>query len=171
MLENLLDWSLSQTNGIQCFFESILLKDFLLRILEIYQVNLSSKEIELQLNVDDNIRIRADLHTIATVFRNLISNAIKFTPRNGSITISAISHTDSVTVQLQDTGVGMDCQKLSTIFQLQGQRPTYGTEKEKGTGLGLVLVKEFTELNRGQITIESNPSGGTIVRLTLPVSR
>lgn len=171
LLENLLDWSLSQTNGIQCFFESILLKDFLLRILEIYQVNLSSKEIELHLNVEDNIRIRADLHTIATVFRNLISNSIKFTPRSGSITISALSYNESVTIQLQDTGVGMDCQKLSTLFQLQGQRSTYGTEKEKGTGLGLVLVKEFTELNQGKITIESNPSGGTMVKLTLPASR
>lgn len=168
LLENLLDWSLSQTHGIQCFFESILLKDFLLRILEIYQVNLTSKEIEVHVTMGDNISIRADQHTMATVFRNLISNSIKFTPRKGFITISAETNGDRVTVQIKDTGVGMDCQRLSTLFQLQGQRTTYGTEKEKGTGLGLVLVKEFTALNHGQITIESDPVAGTLVQVSLP---
>lgn len=168
LLENLLDWSLSQTKGIQCFFESLLLKDFLQRVLEIYQVNISAKEIELRITVGDRIRIIADQHTLATVFRNLISNAIKFTPRGGTIMISAEANDDNVIVHLHDSGVGIDCRKLSTLFQLQGQRSTHGTEKEKGSGLGLVLVKEFTELNRGQISVESDPSTGTLVKLTLP---
>jgi signal transduction histidine kinase len=168
LLENLLDWSLSQTNGIQCFFERIPLKGFLQRVLEIYQANISSKEIGVHLDVGDDIRVLADHHTLATVFRNLISNSLKFTPRGGSIIISAAIESDAVIVLLKDTGVGMDCQRLATLFQLQGQRTTCGTEKEKGTGLGLVLVKEFTELNRGQITVESDPSAGTTVRLRLP---
>lgn len=168
LLENLLDWSLSQTNGIQCFFERILLKQFLHTILEIYQVNIASKEIEIHLAIEDNIHIKADQHTLATVFRNLLSNAIKFTPRGGSIFISAVTQDDKVTVHIQDTGVGIDHRKLPTLFQLQGQRTTCGTEKEKGTGLGLVLVKEFTELNHGHIFIESDAGKGTHIKLELP---
>jgi len=168
LLENLLDWSLSQTNGIQCFFERISLKDFIQRIVEIYQVNISSKEIDVRLVVGEDLQIIADHHTLATVFRNLISNSIKFTPRRGSLVISAATNDDIVLVQLKDTGVGMDCARLSTLFQLQGQRTTSGTEKEKGTGLGLVLVKEFMELNRGKISVESDPVTGTTVTLQLP---
>lgn len=168
LLENLLDWSLSQTNGIRCLSEVIPLKEFLQNISEIYRPNLSSKEINLILDVNEAICFRADRHTMATVFRNLISNAIKFTPRNGSIHIGASEEGASIRIELQDTGVGIDCAKLLNVFQLQGQRSTHGTEKEKGTGLGLLLVKEFTELNEGTITIESVPGKGTQVTLLLP---
>ena len=168
LLENLLDWSLSQTNGIQCQVESILLREFVYSIIEIYQLNISAKEIELNIEIDDHIAIRGDRHTMATVFRNLVSNAIKFTPRKGTICISAVAADSKVKITVRDSGVGIDCQKLLNVFQLQGQRSTYGTEKEKGTGLGLVLVKEFTELNEGTISVESDPNKGTIVTLTLP---
>jgi len=168
LLENLLDWSLSQTNGIQCQVENIFLKEFIYGIIEIYQLNISAKEIEFNIEIDDHIAIRGDRHTLATVFRNLVSNAIKFTPRKGTICISAVSEDQKVNIALRDSGVGIDCQKLLNVFQLQGQRSTYGTEKEKGTGLGLVLVKEFTELNEGIISIESDPKTGTLVTLTLP---
>lgn len=168
LLENLLDWSLSQTNGIQCSFEIIPLREFLHNISEIYQPNLSAKEINLFLDVDAAICIRVDRHTLATVFRNLISNAIKFTPRSGSIRIKAAVEDNNIRIELRDTGVGIDCTRLLNVFQLQGERSTFGTEKEKGTGLGLMLVKEFTELNNGTITIESDPGMGTLVTLLLP---
>jgi len=168
LLENLLDWSLSQTNGIQCSFETISLREFLQNICQIYQPNLSAKEINLALDVDDDICIRVDRHTSATVFRNLISNSIKFTPRNGSIRIAAATEGRQVRIELRDSGVGIDCQRLLNVFQLQGQRSTFGTEKEKGTGLGLMLVKEFTELNDGTITIQSEPGKGTLVTILLP---
>jgi signal transduction histidine kinase len=167
LLENLLDWSLSQTNGIQCSFEIIPLLEFLRNIGEIYQPNLNAKEIDLNVDFDKSISIRVDRHTLATVFRNLISNSIKFTPRKGSICITAAEEGEKVRVELRDTGVGIDCTRLINVFQLQGQR-SYGTEKEKGTGLGLLLVKEFTELNDGTITIESDPGKGTLVTLLLP---
>jgi|GEM_PF-6675307 len=168
LLENLLDWSLSQTNGIQCCFEIIPLREFLQNICEIYQPNFSSKEINLIIDVDDAICIRVDRHTLATVFRNLISNSIKFTPRQGSIHITAVPESEMVRIELRDTGVGIDCKRLLSVFHLQEQRSTTGTEKEKGTGLGLTLVKEFTELNDGTITIQSDPGKGTLVTLLLP---
>jgi len=168
LLDNLLDWSLSQTNGIQCSFEIIPLREFIQTIADIYLPNVTAKEIEFTLEVNDGICIRGDRHTLATVFRNLISNAIKFTPRRGSIRILAAVENEKVRIELRDTGVGMDCGRLLNAFQLQGQRSTFGTEKEKGTGLGLVLVKEFTELNEGTITIQSDPGTGTLVTLLLP---
>ncbi|MBA4055497.1 MAG: hypothetical protein C0490_12350, partial [Marivirga sp.] len=171
LLENLLDWSLSQTNGIETNFENIFLESFIQNILDIYQTNIADKEIKLELSVETDIFIRGDQHTIATVFRNLISNAIKFTPRRGSIFITASVEDDKVVIHIEDTGVGINCQKLLTVFQLHGHRATCGTEKEKGTGLGLLLVKEFTELNNGCISIESVPDKGTRVRLELSGSR
>jgi signal transduction histidine kinase len=168
LLENLLDWSLSQTNGIQCFVQKIVLKDFLKNIVDLYQSTISSKEIDFYLEVSDNIQINGDQHTLATVLRNLLSNSIKFTPRKGSIHISAFAQGDRVMVSIKDTGVGIDCKKLINLFQLQGERSTCGTEKEKGTGLGLVLVKEFVKLNNGHLTIESAPDTGTHIKLELP---
>lgn len=167
LLENLLDWSLSQTNGIACVFENIPLGEFLLNILKIYQTNLLAKEIGVQVSVEPGIFVHADRHTLATVFRNVVSNSIKFTPRGGSIFISAVANEDKIVIDIKDNGVGINCQKLPTLFQLHGQRATCGTEKEKGTGIGLLLVKEFTELNRGHISIESEPGTGTHVRLEL----
>ncbi len=171
LLENLLDWSLSQTNGIQCSVEVIQLQEFIQNIVDIYQPNIIAKEISLSLNIDNHICIKGDRHTLATVFRNLISNAIKFTPRSGFIRISAAVEEANVRIELRDSGVGIDCKRLLNVFQLQGQRSTCGTEKEKGTGLGLVLVKEFTELNEGTIDIESDPGSGTLIKLLLPGGR
>ncbi len=168
LLENLLDWSLSQTNGIQCFFEPVSLHGFLQKIIDIYAGGLSAKEITLELNVDETLEIMADHHTMATVFRNLISNSIKFTPRGGKISIAAEQLDGQVTIHLRDTGVGIDGHKLMDLFRLEAKRPTYGTEKEKGTGLGLVLVKEFTELNKGKIHVESDTLQGTHFTIVLP---
>jgi signal transduction histidine kinase len=72
---------------------------------------------------------------------------------------------------LRDSGVGIECNRLLNVFQSQGQRSTFGTEKEKGTGLGLVLVKEFTELNEGTINIQSEPGSGTLITLLLPAGK
>jgi signal transduction histidine kinase len=171
LLENLLDWSLSQTNGIQCSVEVIPLREFVQTIVDIYQPNITAKEIELAPDIDNSICIRGDRHTLATVFRNLISNAIKFTPRKGSIRISAAVVEGKVRIELHDSGVGIECNRLLNVFQSQGQRSTFGTEKEKGTGLGLVLVKEFTELNEGTINIQSERGSGTLITLLLPAGK
>ncbi len=168
LLENLLDWSLSQTNGIQCVFEKIPLHAFFQQIVSLYKESLAAKEITLSLSVDESISLQADQHTLATAFRNLLSNAIKFTPRGGAIAIDAVRDDKAVIVRLSDTGVGIDKEKLCALFTLHGQRSTCGTEKEKGTGLGLILVKEFTELNHGTLSLDSGPGQGTRFILTFP---
>lgn len=168
LLENLLDWSLNQTDGIRCYFEEIHLGVFLNEIADIYSANACSKEIAVDIGIHDHVRILGDKHTLATVFRNLISNSIKFTPRGGSISIKVEDRDETIRIHLHDTGVGMDCVKVLNLFNLQTRGPSFGTEKEKGTGLGLVLVKEFIELNKGTICIQSSTASGTDVYITLP---
>lgn len=171
LLENLLDWSLSQTHGITCSFEPISLRSLFKDIGEIYAYNLCNKDIEFSIHIDDELAIIGDRRTLATVFRNLISNAIKFTPRGGSVSIDAEIENDNVVIHLKDTGIGIECKALARAFQLQARGTTFGTEQEKGTGLGLVLVKEFTELNHGTIAVESNASTGTRFTITLPLAK
>ena len=170
LLDNLLNWSLRQTNGIECHFERIHLKNFIDEVVEIYENNFLSKSLIFRTNIDSDIFIFGDHHTLATVFRNLFSNAIKFTPKEGTISISTQSTANSVVIILQDSGVGIDEQKLSSIFEFKERKATAGTEKERGTGLGLVLVQEFLSLNKGSIAIESQPQSGTLITITLPIA-
>ncbi len=100
----------------------------------------------------------------------LLNNARKFTPRGGEISISAKTDRESVIICLEDNGVGIDAKNLHSIFEIKERRTTAGTEKEKGTGLGLILVKEFIQLNNGSISIESEAEKGTRLLITLPVA-
>jgi signal transduction histidine kinase len=168
LLDNLLNWSLQQTNGITCRFEAIRLSDFMNEIAAIYRENILSKSLSLQVRINDSIFIRADNNTVATVFRNLLNNAIKFTPRGGTISISAQVNDESVAILVEDNGVGIGREKLHSIFEMKEQKVTCGTEKEKGTGLGLILVKEFIQLNHGTVVMESAGEKGTRVIITLP---
>jgi signal transduction histidine kinase len=124
--------------------------------------------LSLQVRINDSIFIRADNNTVATVFRNLLNNAIKFTPRGGTISISAQVNDESVAILVEDNGVGIGREKLHSIFEMKEQKVTCGTEKEKGTGLGLILVKEFIQLNHGTVVMESAGEKGTRVIITLP---
>jgi signal transduction histidine kinase len=168
LVDNLLNWSLQHTNGIACHFETIQLKQFINEIAEIYKENIFSKSLSLEVMVDNSITIWGDRHTLATALRNLLSNAIKFTPHGKSISISAKTENSSAFIYLQDDGVGIVAEKLQSIFDIREQKVTPGTEKEKGTGLGLVLVKEFIQMNHGTITVTSRPGEGTCFTITLP---
>ena len=170
LLDNLLNWSLQQTNGIVCRFESIPLRHFINEISEIYKDSISAKSLSLHIAIDDHIFIWSDHNTLATIFRNLLNNAIKFTPRGGEISISAKTAYQSVIICLEDNGVGIDAENLHSIFEIKERKTTSGTEKEKGTGLGLILVKEFIQLNNGSISIESEAERGTRLLIILPAA-
>ena len=102
-----------------------------------------------------------------SILRNLLSNAIKFTERKGKIEISTIDDYDLLQINIKDTGIGIDKEKIKILFTLQEKKSTSGTEQEKGSGLGLVLVNEFIKINKGSISVDSSREG-TIVHIFLP---
>ena len=110
----------------------------------------------------------ADKNMVSTVFLNLITNAIKFTPQSGSVNINSFIHNNHVEVVVSDSGVGISPDNLDKLFRLDQKIQTEGTEKEKGTGLGLVICKEFIEKNNGNIWVKSEVGNGSQFYFSLP---
>lgn len=167
-LNNLLSWGLNQLNGVvtkpKRFSLSYLVNNNIKLLSEISQ----SKSIKIINQLPENPRIWADNNQIDIVIRNILSNAIKFTPENGLITIEAEEKGDMWQISIRDTGVGMTAEVQRTIFRDSSNITTYGTNNEKGTGLGLSLCKEMVHKNNGEIWVESIPRKGTTFYFTLP---
>lgn len=171
LLENLLEWARSQTGNLEYNPENIQLKPLIKSVTDTLQINLGTKNISLKLNIEDDIIAYGDLNMLRTVFRNLISNAIKFTYRNGDISINARKLKSDIIVSIEDSGVGMADDQISDLFKLSKKSSTRGTEKEMGTGLGLILCKEFINKNNGSITVKSEPGKGSEFTVILPSSK
>jgi two-component system, sensor histidine kinase and response regulator len=105
---------------------------------------------------------------ISTVVRNLCSNSIKFTPKNGTIRVSALEKENNIEVCISDTGIGISEKDIDKLFRIDVHHTTIGTSSEKGTGLGLILCKEFIEKNDGQIWVESTLGKGSNFKFILP---
>ena len=127
------------------------------------------KNIELKRFIPDDLVIVADRNMIKTVLRNLISNAIKFTPKNGKVGVNALTNDKYIEIAVSDNGIGMTKEIISKLFRIDSNHLTRGTENEKGTGLGLFLCKEFVEKHGGKIWVESEPGKGSIFKLFLPL--
>jgi signal transduction histidine kinase len=130
-------------------------------VIPLYNQNINEKDINLNVNVKTDISIIADRRMTETVLRNLISNAIKFTHRRGRIVISTETHDTYISINVRDSGVGMDESKLEKLFRTEEHCSTKGTEKESGTGLGLILCKELVEKQGGKIGVESIKDKGS----------
>jgi signal transduction histidine kinase len=127
------------------------------------------KNIELKSNIDKKVTLIADEDMVTTILRNLITNAIKFTPKEGRITISAKEvENNFVQISVSDTGIGIEPERIEKIFRIDSANSTEGTEGEKGSGLGLILSKEFVEKHGGKIWVESQVNAGTTFHFTLP---
>ena len=171
LLENLLTWSRSQSGVIQYSPEKLHLKILLFEALFDLQGQADKKNINILDDISENELIFADKNMIATTLRNLISNAIKFTNKDGSIIMSSKNQKDSnfLEISIMDTGVGIDKEKLQKIFDISEKTSTSGTDNETGTGLGLMLCKEFVEKHGGEIWVESEIGKGSTFIFTLPV--
>ena len=167
LLDNLLNWSRIQTNSIKIDPKSLLLFPLIAENVELLSPSAVKKEIELINDADYFVSAWCDKDTVDLVIRNFISNAIKFTPRDGTVTISAVEKEEFVEVQIKDTGIGMSKEVADNLFN-SAFYSTYGTEQEKGSGLGLALCKDFIERNGGRLSVESAPGAGSIFRFTLP---
>ena len=169
LLENLLEWSLMQRGMIDCKPQSFNLKskitDCLRPIVELAQ----KKGIELEVKVPEGLAVVADGNMLASVIRNLTSNALKFTSKGGSVRILALPFSDSlVQISISDNGIGMSPQIVGNLFHLDKQTNRLGTDGEPSTGLGLFLVKDFIEKNGGTLNVESEEGHGSAFRFTLP---
>jgi two-component system sensor histidine kinase/response regulator len=170
LLENLLNWSMMQRNMIENKPVNLNLKQIVNTVAEITNQSISKKSLSFFNNVDEGAFAYADSLMINSVIQNLIINAIKFTPKRGSITISSCIKDNFVHVTVQDTGVGIEPDKSSKLFDFNTLFTTVGTAGEKGTGLGLPLCKEFIERNGGKIRVESELGKGSKFTFTLPIA-
>lgn len=174
LLENLLAWSRVQLNKIDFTPKKINLKDITEETLGIYEENIRNKEIQLINNLNTDINVLANEESVKLVFRNLLSNAIKFTPQKGKIEITANKYKTEENEKHQyiicfkDTGVGIPKNQIPKIFDVDRNFSTKGTNNEKGTGLGLILCKEFIEKNNGEISVKSTLDKGSQFCFTLP---
>ncbi len=169
-LDNLLQWSISQMAGGEVHIESIRLEDILTETINFYAEVARLKEINLVVaSVSPTIYVKADRNQLRLIMRNLLNNAIKFTFPKGKVTISTQIKEQEVEVLVADTGVGMSEERLNTLF-FPASRSTNGTSGEKGTGLGLLLVKDFVENNQGKIIVQSKQYHGTSFIFTLKIA-
>ena len=167
LLDNLLNWALSQRDEIRYLPEKINVQAVVDEVYQVFKDSIDSKEIEFVQTVSSDDSIYADYNMTFSILRNLLSNAIKFTERKGKIEISTIDDYDLLQINIKDTGIGIDKEKIKILFTLQEKKSTSGTEQEKGSGLGLVLVNEFIKINKGSISVDSSREG-TIVHIFLP---
>jgi signal transduction histidine kinase len=133
-----------------------------------YRNAASKKNITLKSNIGYHSKVYADKDLLETIFRNLISNAIKFTKPNGEIILNAKKEEEFTRISISDTGVGISEENLGKLFSIDIRSSTKGTEEESGTGLGLLVVKEFVETNGGAIRVISTPGKGSEFSFTVP---
>jgi len=169
MLDNLLDWSRQQTGKIPFNPEFISLKNIIEQNLLQLKKSAELKKIKLDSEIQFNGEVFADKNMLNTVLRNIISNAIKFTQQAGSITIRDVIKNNFVEIIVADNGNGMDDKTLAQIFKIDKTINSIGTAGERGTGLGLVLCKEFIEKNGGEIWVDSTLGKGSIFTFSIPI--
>lgn len=168
LLENLLVWAQAQIKGIDINPQQLILSHVIKGNIDLLAGNAHTKNIELSSDVSTDLCAFADEDMINLVIRNLISNAIKFTPKGGSIRITANNNNNTVQINITDTGVGISKANLEKLFVKNSNPTTLGTANEKGTGLGLLLCKEFIEKNNGSISVSSQPDKGSTFTIILP---
>jgi len=168
LLDNLLVWAVSQNKEKNFKPVKINLYELLQEEIANLKTLASQKQIIMNHTVEPGMNVAADLQMVKTILRNLISNAIKYTNINGEIIINACELKKYVEVTVKDNGVGISVENQRKLFQIDSFHSTPGTKDEKGTGLGLLLCKEFVELHGGNIRIESEPGKGSRFAFTLP---
>jgi signal transduction histidine kinase len=171
LLENLLHWSISQRGTMPFNPSEISINEVISDTCSLLQLNLEKKNLTLSKHLTKTHISFADRNMIATVFRNILSNAIKFTPDNGNISIFIKENNEFNLISIEDTGIGMSQQDLQKLFKIEVKNSSIGKSKEKGTGLGLILCKEFITKNNGKIQVESQPNVGSKFTVSIPKSR
>lgn len=168
LVENLLEWSRVQSGSIEYDPIKFDLNVLINELNSIFIVMADNKKITLQNKVDPKQYVFADRNMIDIVVRNLLSNALKFTPAGGSVTISSEERKGEIVISVKDTGIGISKENLKKLFMFGGNVKRSGTANEKGTGLGLILCKEFIKINKGECFVESEENKGSVFIFSIP---
>ncbi|MEO3357897.1 sensor histidine kinase [Acinetobacter haemolyticus] len=173
LLESLLNWAMAEGGRFVYHPINFKLRQITNIVTDILKTLALKKHIELVNEVDENLKVYADMNMITSVIQNLVSNALKFTDVDGSgkVYIKAKAHGDVVEIYIKDTGLGMTPDQLKDLFQPRITISLKGTAGEKGAGLGLALCKRFVEMNHGKISASSKEGEGTLFKVVLPVAR
>lgn len=155
LLNNLLQWSRLQAGKIEFKPKQFYLTEIIDNLLILLKANYIAKNIEITTKLNPDLQLYADKNMIEIIMQNLLSNAIKFTHKGGCIEISASKHSDFAEIVVLDNGVGIPADKKDKLFKIESNYSSYGTERERGTGLGLILCKDFVEQHNGKIWVES----------------
>lgn len=169
-LENLLQWSQSQMSGLKFSPVVLQVKSLVTRKLNLFSEAATAKHISLVDETPAGIQVFGDENQIRLILRNLINNAIKFTPDGGQVTIATIQKNNQVEISVRDTGIGIPIDRVAELFKPYARVSTVGTHGEKGTGLGLLLCHEMALKNNGTLSVTSDVGRGTTFTLSLPVA-
>lgn len=169
LLVNLMEWSQSKTGRMDFVPSHFEMEDLINDAILLFDETAKQKSIVIQKSIELSKPILADRNMLFTVVRNLISNAIKYSNINGIINITAQENKGVLDVSVSDNGVGIEYERIQKLFQLNEIYSTLGTEREKGTGLGLILCKEFIEKHNGRIWVESTINEGSVINFSIPI--
>ena len=170
LVENLLEWSLMQQGVIKYEPRSFLLSVTIGEIISLVQDTANRKMIEICLDVPEDLVVIADAKMLESIIHNLVFNALKFTHRGGNIIVSAKSVSDKlVVISVSDTGIGMNMKIIDHLYQLDANISRRGTEGESGTGLGLIICRDFIERHGGKLWVESEEGRGSTFCFSLPL--
>ncbi len=170
LLENLLAWARSQSGGLTVNFEKFNMAELINSNIEYYKEIASSKGINLFFKVEKQLHVLADKNMLNVILRNLIDNAVKFTVKDDRIDIISKMVDDKIKVSVCDSGKGISLEDQKKLFLIDSDFKTKGTANESGTGLGLLLCKEFVNKNNGEIFVESEEGKGSIFTISLPIA-
>jgi len=168
LLENLLEWSRAQTGGLHYELMKLIVNYPIYDNINIVSSQAKSKNITILFSPEKNYEVYADKNLLGIVIRNLLTNAIKFSHSGGEVRVDCIESDEELSVSVRDNGIGIKEADLEKLFKIDEKFVTPGTNKEKGTGLGLLLCKEFVELMNGKISVKSEPEKGSVFSFTLP---
>jgi signal transduction histidine kinase len=170
LLNNLLHWSVGQRGAYQKHFDTINFSQLVNNVISIYTPIAIAKGIELTfLPSQPNHLVVTDPNSWAVIVRNLVNNAIKFTHTGGKVKITVSQRDNLLVLQVSDTGIGMEASVVDNLFKSAVNRPQWGTNYEKGMGIGLSLIKDFVDINEGKIEVASVLGNGTVFTVTIPV--
>jgi len=168
LLEDLLEWGRIQRHSIEFLPVTENLSQTIKNVIDLFAINAKNKNINLVCEMPESLWLKYDKKMISTIIRNLLTNGIKFTKPWGTVKIIVKDEPDKVTISVQDTGIGISQQNLERLFNLTEYFSTQGTEQESGSGLGLILCKEFVEKHGGKISVETELNKGSIFKFTIP---